>query len=107
MLITLRRASSPSVVSLLGVNELPPDQHTALVIANLPPSPTTWTAVPSCPSDLTTSESEASYWPDATLAVPGMPVGHRMAVRIVGYVSTAALLSSALASSARRKPIRL
>lgn len=36
MLIALRRASSPSVVLLRGVNELPPDQHAALIIANLP-----------------------------------------------------------------------
>lgn len=36
MLLALRRASSPSVVLLRGVNELAPDQHAALVIANLP-----------------------------------------------------------------------
>lgn len=35
MLIALRRASSPSVVLLRGVNELAPDQHAALVIADL------------------------------------------------------------------------
>jgi len=36
MLIALRRATNPSIVLLRGVNELPPDQHAALVIANLP-----------------------------------------------------------------------
>lgn len=36
MLIALRRATSPSIVLLRGVNELSPDQHAALVIANLP-----------------------------------------------------------------------
>ncbi|CAN5903867.1 hypothetical protein BH23ACT10_BH23ACT10_17210 [soil metagenome] len=36
MLIALRRATSPSVVLLRGVNEFAPDQHAALVIANLP-----------------------------------------------------------------------
>jgi predicted nuclease of predicted toxin-antitoxin system len=36
MLIALRRATSPSVVLLRGVNELAPDQHAALLIANLP-----------------------------------------------------------------------
>lgn len=36
MLIALRRSTSPSIVLLRGVNELPPDQHAALVIANLP-----------------------------------------------------------------------
>lgn len=36
MLIALRRASSPSIVLLRGVNELAPDQHAALLIANLP-----------------------------------------------------------------------
>ena len=36
MLIALRRATSPSVVLLRGVNELAPDRHAALVMANLP-----------------------------------------------------------------------
>lgn len=36
MLLALRRADSPSVVLLRGVNELAPDDHAALVIANLP-----------------------------------------------------------------------
>ncbi len=36
MLVALRRATSPSVVLLRGVNELAPDQHAALLIANLP-----------------------------------------------------------------------
>lgn len=36
MLIALRRATSPSVVLLRGVNELAPDDHAALVIANVP-----------------------------------------------------------------------
>jgi len=36
MLVALRRVTSPSVVLLRGVNELAPDQHAALLIANLP-----------------------------------------------------------------------
>jgi predicted nuclease of predicted toxin-antitoxin system len=36
MLIALQRAASPSVVLLRGVNELAPDDHAALLIANLP-----------------------------------------------------------------------
>jgi len=36
MLLALRRAVSPSVVHLRHVAELHPDQHTALVVANLP-----------------------------------------------------------------------
>jgi predicted nuclease of predicted toxin-antitoxin system len=36
MLIALRRATTPSILLLRGVNELPPDQHAALIIANLP-----------------------------------------------------------------------
>ena len=36
MNVALRRVTSPSVVLLRGVNELAPDQHAALLIANLP-----------------------------------------------------------------------
>ena len=36
MLIALRRATIPSILLLRGVNELSPDQHAALIIANLP-----------------------------------------------------------------------
>jgi len=36
MLIALRRATTPSILLLRGVNELPPEQHAALIIANLP-----------------------------------------------------------------------
>lgn len=36
MLLALRRTSSPSVVHLRGVAELRSDDHTALLIANLP-----------------------------------------------------------------------
>ena len=35
-LLALRRATSPSVVHLRHVAELPPDEHLALLIANLP-----------------------------------------------------------------------
>jgi predicted nuclease of predicted toxin-antitoxin system len=36
MLIALHRATSPISVLLRGVNELAPDRHAALIIANLP-----------------------------------------------------------------------
>jgi predicted nuclease of predicted toxin-antitoxin system len=36
MLLALRRATSPSVVHLRHVAELPPDDHIALLVANLP-----------------------------------------------------------------------
>ena len=36
MLLALRRATSPSVVQLRHVAELPPDVHLALLIANMP-----------------------------------------------------------------------
>lgn len=36
MLLALRRASSPSVIRLRHVAELPPDAHVALLVANLP-----------------------------------------------------------------------
>lgn len=36
MLVALRRSTNPSVVLLRGINELAPDRHTALLIANLP-----------------------------------------------------------------------
>ncbi len=36
MLMALRRSTSPSVVLLRGINELVPDRHAALLIANLP-----------------------------------------------------------------------
>jgi predicted nuclease of predicted toxin-antitoxin system len=36
MLIALRRAASPSVVLLRGVNELALDEHATLLISNLP-----------------------------------------------------------------------
>jgi predicted nuclease of predicted toxin-antitoxin system len=36
MLSALRRATSPSILLLRGVNALAPDDHAALVIANLP-----------------------------------------------------------------------
>jgi predicted nuclease of predicted toxin-antitoxin system len=36
MLLALRRAASPSVVHLRHVAELPPDDHIALLVANLP-----------------------------------------------------------------------
>ena len=36
MLLALRRASSPSVLLLRGVNELAPNRHAALLVANIP-----------------------------------------------------------------------
>ncbi len=36
MLVALRRATSPSVVLLRRVSELPPRQHAELLVANLP-----------------------------------------------------------------------
>lgn len=36
MLVALRRATSPSVVLRRRVNELPPDEHAELLLANLP-----------------------------------------------------------------------
>ena len=36
MLLALRRSTTPSILLLRGVNELPPEQHAALIIANLP-----------------------------------------------------------------------
>ena len=36
MLLALRRATSPSVIHLRHVAELPPDAHLALLVANLP-----------------------------------------------------------------------
>lgn len=76
MLVALRRVTSPSVVLLRGVNELAPDEHAALSSRTCPPSPTTSNAAPSCPSDLTTSESEASHWPDRNARSAGDTLGH-------------------------------
>lgn len=36
MLLALRRAANPSVIHLRGVSEVPPEDHAALLTANLP-----------------------------------------------------------------------
>lgn len=60
MLLALRRAASPSIVLLRGINELSPDQHAALVIDNCGRSRTISDAARPCPSARTISESETS-----------------------------------------------
>jgi hypothetical protein len=66
-----------------GVNELPPDQHAALIIANLPTITDNLESGAIVSLSLTTSASRPAPQLTTTLNVPGLPLGERDTTSVI------------------------